>query len=103
MMVKPSSDRSCAHCTVSIFNAAFEILYAGVGACLKAGARPIDPNVVALADVVSMFSTRRTSMRVSDRDDFGRMTYMLTTFFSWLFFSKGRNAAVTLWTASTFT
>lgn len=48
MIVKLSSDRSCAHCTVNMFNAVFEILYAGVGAGLKAGARPMDPRVEVL-------------------------------------------------------
>lgn len=50
MMVNPSSERVCAHCTVNIFSAAFEILYAGVGASLNCEARPIDPSVDVLED-----------------------------------------------------
>jgi hypothetical protein len=48
MIVNPSSERSCAHCTVNMFKAVFEILYAGIGAGLKAGASPIDPSVEVL-------------------------------------------------------
>ena len=53
MNVNPSSDRSCAHWTVNMFNAVLEILYAGVGASLNAGAWVIDPNVEVLKDSIS--------------------------------------------------
>jgi hypothetical protein len=45
---KPLAPRSSAYCTVNIFNAAFEILYAGVGASANPGAIVIDPSVDVL-------------------------------------------------------
>lgn len=46
--VNPSSAYCWAYCTVSMFNAAFVILYAGVGRARNASAIAIEPKVVDL-------------------------------------------------------
>lgn len=46
--VKPSAAYCCAYCTVSMFKAAFEILYAGDGRGRNASAIAMEPKVVDL-------------------------------------------------------
>lgn len=54
--MKPSLPKSWAYCTVSMFKAAFEILYPGVGAMANSGAIVIDPSVEVLL-VLVLFRT----------------------------------------------
>jgi hypothetical protein len=68
---------------VSMFIAAFDTLYAGVGAWAKSGAIVIDPTVDELC-----------SPCISSRQILVTVTHMLNTFFCWPFRRRAKKAAV---------
>lgn len=50
--VKPWSAKDWAYCTVNMFRAALETLYAGTGKIAYLGAMPIEPRVVELMFII---------------------------------------------------
>lgn len=59
MTVNPSFSSSCAYCTVSMFWAALETLYAGVGVRALKCAQPMDPSAEELRNVSVLLRGRK--------------------------------------------